>query len=415
MRYAYTAYDRNGGRHAGVLEAASHTAARERLEAKRLFIAALTSEPESGRATPTTAADAAPERPALWRKDLKLVAAFTRELAILVSSGVPVADAVAAVEKQSEPERWRAVVGGIRAELERGTSLSAALEQRPDRFDPVYRSLVAAGEESGDLGGMLERLARLVRRQLVVRSAVIGATIYPLTLTLLSLAAMLAMLVLVVPKFSEMFAALNAQLPASTELLIRASAALRAYWWAGSGLVALAVPSALFAARSQRGAAAIDRLLVTAPAFSPLVRGVTEAHVARVLSTLLTAHVPLLQAMDLVHASITNREYRRVLAAARDTLSSGGGLAAGLEEGGLIRPSFVEAVRSGESTGKLARVLGEFAGHLEQDNDAAIRVFAKTIEPAVIAFMGIVVAVLALSMFLPLFDISAQAGGGGPR
>ena len=415
MLFAYTAYDRDGRKHAATIEAADQPAARDAIEAKRLYVASIAPAADkaphgTGKHAPASSPGAG--RAPLWNNGLKRVASFTRELAVLVGTGVPVADAVRSIEKQTDDDRWRGVVAGIRAEVERGEPLSEALERHACYFDPIYRSLVAVGEESGNLPEMLDRLAELVRRQVLVRTTAIGALVYPAVLLLLTGAAILVMLVAVVPRFEGMFQALNAPLPATTELLISLSEIIRSYWWAILlGLIAAAA-AAIWYARSAPGRARIDRVMVTVPGISPVVRGIAEARLARVLGTLIGAHLPLLDALDLLADSVNNSVYRDVLERAKESVSTGSGLAPVFETSAVIRPSFTEAVRSGESTGRLGEVMTRLASYTEQDNDLALRTLSKAIEPAIIGVMGVAVGFLAISLFLPLFDISASAGGG---
>lgn len=437
MHFLYTAYDRDGRKQASTIEAADQPAARDALEARGLYVASIAPSPSRHaptrhaagahahskrarqRPAPTHQAhpahgphQAQPPKAPLWNNALKRVASFTRELAVLVGTGVPVADAVRSIERQTKDDRWRAVVAAIRADVEQGEPLSEALEHHARHFDPIYRSLVAVGEESGNLADMLDRLAELVRRQLLVRTTAVGALVYPAVLLLLTGAAVLVMLVAVVPRFEGMFEALNAPLPASTEALIVASEILRDRWWAIVPAALAAAAAALVYARSAPGRRRIDRLLVSMPGLSPVVRGVAEARLARVLGTLIAAHLPLLEALDLLAGSITNSVYRDVLDRAKASVSAGNGLAPVFETSALIRPSFTEAVRSGESTGRLGEVMTRLAGYTEQDNDLALRTLSKAIEPAIIGLMGLAVGFLAISLFLPMFDISASAGGG---
>jgi len=150
------------------------------------------------------------------------VAVFTRELSVLVSTGTPIAEALHALERQAKDEEWRAVVASLRSQVEEGASLSSAMETHSRCFDPVCQSLVGAGEASGELDTMLSRLAALIRQQQNVRSATIGALAYPSALLLLSTAAVVVMLLTVVPRFAGMFESLDAELPATTELLVMA-------------------------------------------------------------------------------------------------------------------------------------------------------------------------------------------------
>lgn len=414
MRFTYEAYDRSGEQQSGEFDAPTSAAARQHLEGRGLFVASLRSPDEERPAGPSDPAAPSVQRERSGGAHRKQVAGFTRELSVLVGAGVPLTDGITALEKQSSPEEWRSVVRAVRVDLESGQSLREAIGRQPRHFSRVYRSLVAAGEESGELAVMLERLAHLLQREISARSSVIGAMIYPLVLIVLSLTAMIVMLLLVVPRFEVMFDSLNAPVPATTQMLMAASEFVRGYWWAIlGGLAAVGTGIGVFSATA-RGTAYLDRLVLRVPGIGTLIRGMAEARLARLLSTLLGASVPLLDAMELAASSVNSSVYRLMFERARDAVATGVGLAPVLEQAGLVRPAFVEATRTGESTGRLGHVLGELATHIEEDTGAQVKLLSKTVEPVVIAFMGGVVAFLALSLFLPLFDVSASAGGGAP-
>lgn len=411
MKHRYEAYSASGERSTGTIDAGTAAEAREQLKQRGLY--ALSVEAVGDDAAGTDRGDDLPaERAKILQPRLESLASFTRELSVLVATGVPVADALRAVERQEKDEAWAEIIGELRVAVERGRSLSEAMALRSEYFGTVYRSLVAAGEESGELDTMLTRLASIVRQQVVVRKAVAGALIYPSVLVFLSIASSVVMLLVVVPRFGEMFTSLDAELPVTTEMLLVASSILRSWWWVMIGGVAGAAVCMGVWVRSRHGRRVIDRAVLTAPVVSGIARGLGEARIARLLSTLLAAHLPLLEAVDLVAQSMTNSAYRRVIAEARKAVSAGDGLVTAFEASGIMTPRFVEAVRTGEATGRLSPVLASLSDHADHDNDASVKSLTKAIEPAIIGGMGIAIAFLALSLFLPLFDLTSAAGAG---
>src|SRR4051812_6000539 len=162
---------------------------------------------------------------------LKNLAMFTRQLSVLMTSGTPLVQALGALERQSADKAWRNVIGALRARVEEGSTLSAAMELQPDVFDPVCRSLISAGESGGSFDQMLDRLATLTRRQMHVRNAVVGALIYPTLLVVVACAVLTTMLLFVLPRFATLFDTLDVALPPTTKMLIALSDLLRSYWW----------------------------------------------------------------------------------------------------------------------------------------------------------------------------------------
>ncbi|MEM7623138.1 MAG: type II secretion system F family protein [Planctomycetota bacterium] len=407
MKFTYEALDSAGKRTRSVVEASSSAEAGDLLRGKGLYPTKIEEAAADARPGHETAAT---EHGKLWQPRLDSVASFTRELSVLVATGVPIADALEAVERQERDEDWADVIADVRAAVERGRSLSDALMMHPEYFGPVYRSLVSAGEESGELDTMLTRLASVVRQQVVVRKAVTGALIYPAALILLSVSAAVVMLMVVVPRFGDMFASLDAELPATTQFLLVASSALMHYWWIALLAVAVSAAALVFWMRTNQGRLWADRFILTAPYVSKVTRGLGEARIARLFSTLLASHMPLLDAVDLIAGSMTNSAYRTLMLDARRCVSEGDGLTTAFEHARFVSPRFIEAVRTGESTGRLPAVLASLSDHADHDNDVAVKSLTKTIEPVIVTGMGVAIAFLALSLFLPLFDLTSAAG-----
>jgi general secretion pathway protein F len=244
MKFAYQAVDGAGKVVGGTIDAADENEAMDALRHKGLFVGEL--RPATGDASAAAAAAAARskrgKRLSTGRR-LKNMAMFTRQLTVLVSSGTPLVQALLALERQTKDVAWRDIISGVRAKVEQGSTLSEAMSDYPHVFDAIARSLVSAGESGGGFETMLDRLAVLSRKQLHLRSAIVGAMIYPALLIVVAIGVLALMLLFVLPRFAGLFDTLDVKLPAMTQFLMACSDFLRSYWWtlpiaAGAAFVA---------------------------------------------------------------------------------------------------------------------------------------------------------------------------------
>jgi len=410
MKLAYTAYDGSGKTVTGIVDAADATTGMDLLRRKGLYVAEI------------VAAAAGIDRNTRVRKRrlsrsqrLKNVAWFSRQLHVLVCSGTQLADALSALERQTRPGPWRQVISGLRTRVEEGASLSIAMESHGDCFDPIYRSLIAAGESSGHLLEMLDRLASLKQKQLRVRNCVVGALIYPCMLTTIGLGIFAMLLLFVIPRFSGLFQTLDVPLPASTAVLMSVSNVFRGYWWLilllNAGLIAAAVSYL----RTPKGKALRDTMVLKVPYIGRVIRSFSTARIVSLLGVLMQAHIPVLEALRLVRLSAGNVRYEEIVAKAEDYVARGEPMSAAFADASLISPSVHEAIRSGEESGEIDRLLLNIASFLDEENEVVIRSLTSIIEPVILILMGLLVGVVSICMFMPLFDLTAMTQGGGGR
>lgn len=402
MKVRYQGYDSGGTLREGVIEAAGLTEATEYLRAQGVYVTQVGED--TGRAKAKGGAAV--------RGRGRSVSGLMRQLSVLVASGTQIADALEATEKQLAEGPFRVVVADVRRRVEQGESLSDALARHPRVFDAVCVSLVAAGESSGTLEPMLARLAELTRQQEHVRSAVRGAMVYPVLLVSVSLIVLVGMVLFVIPRFAGMFESLDTPLPATTQGLLWLSGALWSYWWA-IVLVLGAVGAGVWSwARSAGGRLVFDRLVLTMPLVGPMLRSFATARLARLLGVLLESRVPLLEAMELTRRSFVSVGYQQLIDSAVQAATRGESISSAFGQSGLIVPSVVEAMRNGERTGEMGPVLVRVAGFLDEDNEVSVRTLTSVVEPIILLLLGVVVAGVAISMFLPMFDLVATAPGG---
>jgi len=407
MKLAYKAYDELGRATTGVVDAGDVVAASEVLRRKGLYVAEITAQAVS------SAKASRPRRRYLGGgQRLKNIAMFSRQLCVLISSGTQLVDALRAVERQVRPGPWREIIAGVRGRVEQGASLSEAMERHSDYFDPIFRSLVTAGESGGHLGEMFDRLAELKRNQLRIRNSITGALIYPCMLVSVGLTIFAMLLIFVIPRFSTLFATLDVPLPTSTRILVHISAAFRQYWWLALLLGAGGIVSVAAYLRGPKGRAFRDAAVLRMPGIGRVARSFATARVVRLLGLLVQAHVPILEALRLVKDSAGNIRYRDLITKAEDYVARGEPMSLAFSDAELISPSIHEAIRSGEDSGEIGRLLLNVSTFLDEENEVVIRSLTSIIEPVILIFMGVLVGLISICMFIPLFDLTAMTQGG---
>ena len=363
----------------------------------------------SAPAVPAARAARAPFR-VRWNR-LRNQMVLSRQLQVLLSAGTPVVEALSGVERQMKDAAWREAVGDVRARIEGGAALAEAMDAHPALFDPVFRSLIRAGEASGKLPEILGRLVDLCGRDLSTRSGVLGALLYPALLLVIVVVVSCMTLIFVVPRFGAMFETLGSPIPASTRATLALSAALTTWWWAV--LIGAAAAAVLLStwSRAAAGRRAGHTLVLRLPVIGGIARAFATARVVRLLGTLTQSHLPLLEVLDLVETSCGNLHYAALVREARENVSRGEPVSAAFDKPDLIAVSVYEAFRSGEASGRIGPSLVTVATFLEEENDVLVRSLTKVLEPLILVVLGGLVGLLAVSMFLPLFDLAANAGG----
>lgn len=405
MKLVYRAFDAAGKAVQGVVEAPDAAQGAEKLRREGLFVA------EIGAQTHARPARRAVRGVRAGR--IRTLSVFTRQLAVLVSTGTPVVEALRALERQTPEGEWRSTLADIARRVEEGAQLSEALGAHPGWFDAVARSLVAAGEQGGRLDKMLERLAALLRQQQKVHTALVGAMVYPCLLMVVAVGVLGVMIGFVLPRFEGLFQSLGAPLPPTTRVLLSCSDAVRRHWmFLFPGLIAAGF-GLWWWMRTPGGQGLMHRAMVRLPGIGKLTRSFATARIARVLGVLLEGKVAMLEALALTKSAAVNSLYVALLARAEEAVIRGENVSAALADPTLVAPALCEAIKSGERTGQVAPVLLNVADFLDEDNEVVVKSLTSIIEPAILIVLGLVVGLVALSMFMPLFDLTAAGGAAG--
>jgi type II secretory pathway component PulF len=409
MKLAYKAYDGLGRAVAGVVDAGDAAGAAEMLRRKGLFVA------EVKASIPTKRRKLwPPDRRASRGRRLKDVAWFSRQLYVLIASGTRLADALHALERQSRPGSWQQVMTGLRTRVEEGASLAAAMEPHGAYFDPIYRNLIAAGEASGQLVEMFDRLASLTQKQLKVRNSILGALVYPIMLVTIGGTILSLLLLFVIPRFAGLFQTLDVPLPSSTALLLAVSAAFRGYWWLILLAGAAGVAALVAGLRTPRGRSFRDTVILRLPCFGTVVKSLATARIVSLLAVLMQARIGVLEALRHVRHATGNCRYQELITQAEESVAKGEAMSAAFDNPRLINPSVYEAIRSGEDSGEIDRLLLNISVFLDEENEVTVRSLTSIIEPLILIVMGVLVGLISICMFLPLFDLASmtQPGGG---
>lgn len=331
---------------------------------------------------------------------------LTRQLSTLIAASLPVEEALQAVAQQTERQNVRALVMGIRSRVLEGHSLASSLAQYPGSFNDMYRSTVAAGEQSGHLDAVLENLADYQERQFESRRDVEMAMLYPVVLTLLAFGIVGALMVYVVPEMVGVIENMGQEMPLSTRILIALSDWTRQFWW----LLALVIAGAVFAGRWLLAQPAIrlawDRRTLSLPLIGRITRSSNAARYASTLSILTSSGVPLVEAMNIAGEVVTNRWLQRRLADATQRVSEGTSLRVALEGAGYFPPMLLHMVASGESSGELDTMLAKVANYQQSEVERIVTTMVRLFEPLMLVVMGGLVMFIVMAVMLPILSMN---------
>ena len=406
--FEYVALDLKGREKKGVLEADTARLARSQLRAQNLTplqvdettVRSKTKNQRRGKATPTF-------RGSLKTNDLALL---TRQIATLSAAGTPLEESLAAVSRQTEKPRIQSLILSVRSKVLEGHSFAAALKDYPKVFPEIYQATVSAGEQSGHLDAVLERLADYTEERQVANATVKKALIYPSMLVIASVLIVAFLLSYVVPQVVTVFDGMGQDLPPLTKGLLATSAFVREWGL----LAAIVFVLAIFAfGRAMRGEAFKTRVhgvLLKTPLIKKIIRGFNTSQFARTLSILSASGVPVLQALDIAAQVVTNRPMRKAVDKAAGQVREGTTLGNALEKTGYFPPMMLHLVASGEASGKLDSMLEKAATHQERELNSLMAIFLGLFEPIVILIMGGVVLTIVLGILLPIFEMNQLVG-----
>ncbi|MCW5637319.1 MAG: type II secretion system inner membrane protein GspF [Rubrivivax sp.] len=399
--YRFEAIDEAGKSQTGLLEADNAKAARAQLRARQLVPLAV--NPVGVAANDPTGA------PPRWRRRVfsaTTLAVWTRQLAGLVASGLPLERALTALGDEADEPRQRELVAHLKSEVNAGSTFARSLATAPKEFDEVYRAVVAAGEQSGALGAVLEKLAEDLEQRQALRAKVTGAMLYPAIVSLVAVVIVIVLMTYVVPQIANVFTSSKRALPTLTVIMLWLSAFVRNWGWAVALLLAGAGAMFVTARRNEAFRRSSDAAFLRLPLFGRLSRGYNAARFGGTLAMLAGAGVPILKALQAAAETVNNRAMRADALDALVQVREGASLASALAAKPRYPGLLAMFARLGEQTGQLPVMLGRASSQLAAEVQRRAMSAATIIEPLLIVVMGLVVVLIMLGVMLPIIQMN---------
>ena len=404
--FEYTALDASGTERRGVLDGDSARGVRAALREQGwlpLEVDAIGESPPPNRHALFGGRWRSGRRERISAADLALL---TRQLATLVKAGLPLEEGLLAVSEQSDNEAVRRTVAAVRSRVVEGAPLAEALGLFPRVFPEIYRATVSAGEQSGRLDTVLERLADYTENRDRLRQRILGALLYPIVLTVMSLAIVTGLLTYVVPQVVEVFESGGTTLPLATRILIAGSAFVReAGPWLALGLV-VGVVVFLRWVRAPAARRRVDGWVLRSPLVGRIMRGLAAARFTRTFSILTGSAVPVLESLRIAGAVIGNLPMREAVDAAAERVREGAPIGRSLAQSKLFPPMMVHLISSGESSGRLEEMLERAADNQERELDGVLTGLVGLLGPMLIVAMGVIVLAIVFAMLMPIFEMN---------
>ncbi len=340
----------------------------------------------------------------------KDVVVFTRQFSTMVDAGLPLVQGLDILATQQENKTFKDIITQVKESVEGGSTLADAMKKHPKVFDDLYVNLVAAGEVGGILDNILARLAVYIEKSMRLKAQVKSAMVYPIGLATVAVVVTVVMLIFVIPVFEKMFADFGAALPAPTQFVIDMSAFLQRY------IILIIVVAAGIAFifrsfnRTEKGRIIVDGLLLKAPIMGDLIRKIAVARFTRVLGTMISSGVPILDGLDICSRTAGNKIVERAIQDARKSIAGGKTIAEPLKETNVFPPMVVQMIAVGEATGAMDAMLSKIADFYDEEVDGAVGTLTSMLEPIMVVFIGVVIGGLLMSMYLPIFSIAGAIG-----
>lgn len=402
MHFQYVAKRRSGETVRSRIESESLLAARQTLRTEGLFVVSLTA---SSQGDALAADNSRRNRRTIASNDLMM---FLSQLTIMIRSGVDLSEALNNVTAQTGNTKFRAVLESVAGDVCNGVAFSDALSRHPTVFDSTISSGIAAGEHSGDLAGVLDRLSRLIRNDVKLRGTVRSMLMYPLVLCSITMLVLFAMMFFVLPQFAQVFEGLGRPAPPITQALLNIGHTFRSnvFLILGTGGVALAIFAGV--RKTERFQQKKDHLVLYFPLIYKASRALIGGRVLRLLGTLICAGIPLTECIRLCRRSTRNRLFHQLFEQIERDVLNGDGLSKPMLTASFLPQGAAQMVQTGENSGKLGDVLQTIGEFYEDEGERHLRDLIKIAEPAIIVFLGGVVATVVLAVLIPLLDVTTM-------
>jgi type IV pilus assembly protein PilC len=341
-------------------------------------------------------------------KDITL---FTRQLATMMKAGVPLLQAFDIVGKGHSNPAVAKLLGDIKADVETGSSLSASFRKYPLYFDSLFCNLVGAGEQAGILDTLLDRLATYKEKIMAIKGKIKSALFYPISILVVAVVIVAVIMIFVIPAFKELFSSFGADLPGPTLVVMAISDFFVSYWWAIFGSIGGGLWFFFYTwKRSEKMQGTMDRLMLKLPIIGEIIRKATIARFARTLSTMFSAGVPLVEALDSVAGASGNRVYFDATKRIQSEISTGTSLTVAMQNADVFPNMVLQMTAIGEESGALDSMLSKVADFYEGEVDDAVEAMSSLMEPVIMVVLGTIIGGLVVAMYMPIFKMGAAVG-----
>jgi len=397
--FTWEGSDKKGGRKKGEIHAASMAMAKAELRRQGVNPLKVKKKPKP------LFGGAGPKGKKIIPKD---IAIFSRQIATMMSSGVPLVQSFEIMAKGAENPNLRNLINAVRNDIEGGTTLAEAFRKHPKYFDDLTCSLVHAGEQAGILESLLDKIATYKEKTEALKSKIKKALFYPIAVIVMAFIVTSVLLIFVIPQFQELFSGFGADLPALTLFVIQLSEFFQNQWYlVFGGIVVVGYSFVEAKKRSPAFRDKLDHLSLKIPIIGDILNKAAIARFARTLATMFAAGVPLVEAMESVAGSVGNAKYRDAVLQIRDDVATGTSITAAMEQVAVFPNMVVQMTSIGEEAGSLDKMLNKVADFYEQEVDDAVDALSSLLEPMIMAVLGVLVGGLVIAMYLPIFKMGS--------
>lgn len=408
-RYSYTAKNMAGQTLNGELEAANENEARVRLRAQQLIPLRLARSGGGARPGAKKSGGGGIFAPKVKTKDLQI---FTRQFATLINAGIPVVDALKILSEGLRPGLLRDASAKVKSSIENGKRLADSMAGTVGVFDKLYVNMIQAGEEAGILDSILNRLAIYMEKSEKIKGQVKGAMVYPAVILVVAALVISGILVFIIPKFNEFYSSAGKAPPALTQMVVSLSNSLVQKWYMYIG-TAIAIPYAImYYLDTPEGKQNFDAFVLKVPVVGEVALKSAIARLSRTLSTLLSSGVGLIDAIEIAARTSGNGVIEGILIKSKDSVVQGRSFSAPLAKEKVIPEMVVQMIAIGEQSGTMDVMLGKIADFYEDEVETSVKAMTSLIEPLMMVFLGGIIAVLVIAMYLPIFSMGDIVGGG---
>ena len=342
----------------------------------------------------------------------KDIAVFMRQLATMMSAGVPLVQSFEIIGNGHENPRMATLLLTVKADVEGGNTLAASMEKHPLYFDKLVCNLIGAGEQAGTLETLLDKIATYKEKTEAIKGKIKKALFYPAAVIIVAFVITCVLMIFVIPAFKDLFAGFGADLPALTQFVIDLSNFFVAYWWAIFSAIGGTVFGLIqFYKRSKAAQDLMDRTIIKVPIIGPVLNKAVVARFARTLATMFSAGMPLVDSLETVAQASGNIVYEEKIRIMRDEVATGNQMNVSMKESGLFPSMVVQMVAIGEETGAIDTMLSKVADFFEEEVDNAVDALTSLLEPLIMAFLGVVIGGLVVAMYLPIFKMGSVVSG----